>query len=561
MTKQSDEMASPRARGVIMLAQALLFSAVYLASGELSRHLSYVDDFIPLWLPAGLTVAVFAWTSRQQWLAWVFGVIFASVVFNGVYLGKSWDLVLGFTASNLCGPVLAAWLIQCLLPGRFRLDRVRAVFVLLIGSLLAPFLAGGIGSLTLHWVHGRPIPFTVLSWYCGNSLGMLLVAPLTLVVLQRVRMWRLNRPDPSGVPYDLETIAQYVGLMLSLLLVCIVVFRYATSSLIFLVALPMVGLVLRFRLFGTATGSMLIALELLSATSLGYGPIAQENDVQTRLLLSQAFVLTVGVTTLFLAAAMQSQWDAMARTKRVQQRMQQLHRETQRINQELECYAVVVSHDLKEPLRAVSGYCRFLQEDYSDVLDAEGRRFVQHSIEGADRMIEMVNALLEYSRLSRAAVRLTSVDLNESLTEVCQLLQPSIDDSGARVFSDPLPVVRGVPTLMVQLFQNLLCNAIKFVDHGKTPEIKVSSVTYDTRVVVTVADNGLGIAAQDQKRVFAIFQRLPRCDQYAGSGIGLAICERIMLHHRGSISLDSEPGNGSRFHLIFPRKKQISVSG
>jgi light-regulated signal transduction histidine kinase (bacteriophytochrome) len=230
----------------------------------------------------------------------------------------------------------------------------------------------------------------------------------------------------------------------------------------------------------------------------------------------------------------------------------------QRSNQDLERYAIVASHDLKEPLRAVSGYCRFLQEDYSESLDSAGRRFVEKAIEGADRMQQMVNDLLEYSRVSRAERPNETVDLNAIVAGVRVDLQQCIADTGAKITVEDLPTIRGSHGQLTQLFQNLLSNSMKFVPTDRKPCINIFSDCSEKALSVIVADNGLGIAESNRRRVFEIFQRLNRREDYPGTGLGLAICERIMDRHDGGIDIVSELGQGSQFHLRFPRHLEIA---
>ena len=217
-----------------------------------------------------------------------------------------------------------------------------------------------------------------------------------------------------------------------------------------------------------------------------------------------------------------------------------------RSNEELEQFAYVASHDLQEPLRVVVGYVQLLERRYKDRLDADAHQFIQYIVEGVARMQQLISDLLNYSRVGSKGKPFGDVDLNAVLDRALSNLEAVIEESGAIVTSDPLPEVSGDETELTQLFQNLIGNAVKYRSERR-PEIHVSAERDGHQWVFAVRDNGIGIEREYWDRLFVIFQRLHTRKKYAGTGIGLAVCKRIVKRHCGKIWLDSQPGQGSTF--------------
>ncbi|MCL7418785.1 MAG: ATP-binding protein, partial [Halalkalicoccus sp.] len=243
-----------------------------------------------------------------------------------------------------------------------------------------------------------------------------------------------------------------------------------------------------------------------------------------------------------------------ARTKELQRTRERLDTTIERLrtsNQRLEQFAYAASHDLQEPLRMVSSYLRFLERRCGDDLDEEGREFLEIAVDGADRMLEMVDGLLRYSRVAASDERFEPVDLNAILEDVRTDLRMRIEEEDAEITADPLPTVAGHGDQLYQVFQNLLSNAIDYSGEG-APRIHVSADRTGPMWAVTVHDDGIGIDPVDIDSVFELFQRVPTDEDHAGSGIGLALCEQIVERHGGEIRVDSEPGEGSTFSFTLP---------
>ena len=239
--------------------------------------------------------------------------------------------------------------------------------------------------------------------------------------------------------------------------------------------------------------------------------------------------------------------------KRHEAELNEMLKDLERSNAELEQFAYVASHDLQEPLRMISSYVELLAEDYQDKLGVEADEFIGYAVDGAQRMQDMIVALLEYSRVGTRGNPFEIVDCENVIQQATDNLQLAIEESGALVSHDPLPKVMADQIQLVQLFQNLISNAIKFRSE-EPPRIHISSKHEKKGQAFSVIDNGIGIAPEYQERIFVIFQRLHDREEYPGTGIGLSICKRIVERHGGQIWVESEPGKGSTFYFTIAER-------
>ncbi len=220
-------------------------------------------------------------------------------------------------------------------------------------------------------------------------------------------------------------------------------------------------------------------------------------------------------------------------------------------NKELEQFAYVASHDLQEPLRMVSSFAQLLEKRYKGRLDDDADDFIEYVVEGAQRMKDLIDDLLIFSRLQTASREFQQTDLNKVLDDVLLSIKPSIESKKAQITYDKLPTVECDSSQMRQLFQNLISNAIKFND--STPEIHLTAEESGNEWLFGVSDQGIGIHPNHQKKIFDVFKRLHTREEYEGTGIGLSICKRIVEIHGGHIWVESEPGEGSTFYFTIPR--------
>lgn len=224
-------------------------------------------------------------------------------------------------------------------------------------------------------------------------------------------------------------------------------------------------------------------------------------------------------------------------------------------NAELERFAYVASHDLQEPLRMVGSYLELIKTRYTEKLDSDGQEFIEYAVGGACRMKRLINDLLSLSRVDTRGQPFEPTDLNRVVDDVLANLKTSIEETKAVVTRDPLPTVQGDASQLGQLLQNLLGNAIKF--HGaEAPRIHVGADWKDNHWVFRVTDNGIGIAPEYFERIFIIFQRLCKNDEYPGTGIGLAVCKKIVDRHGGRIWVESAQGQGATFYFTLHKERK-----
>ncbi|MBZ5657392.1 MAG: response regulator [Acidobacteriia bacterium] len=241
--------------------------------------------------------------------------------------------------------------------------------------------------------------------------------------------------------------------------------------------------------------------------------------------------------------------------KRLRDEHKQTLAELARSNQDLEQFAYVASHDLQEPLRMVATYTQLLAERYRGQLDDNADKYIHYAVDGALRMQVLVQDLLTFSRIGRQAADLQNTDCNAVLETAVKNLRAAVDESGVRVRHDVLPTVMADGSQLLQVFQNLIGNAIKFRG-PEPPAIHVSASKQGREWVFSVADNGIGIAPEDAEIVFVIFKRLHTRAEYPGSGIGLAICKKIIERQGGRIWVESQPGRGSTFKFTLPATRE-----
>ena len=276
---------------------------------------------------------------------------------------------------------------------------------------------------------------------------------------------------------------------------------------------------------------------------------------------SSAQPLTILVGGLLIDTLLLVLFMAMARSNRVAVRyadrltedLQVKTRNLERSNADLEQFAYVASHDLQEPLRMVGNFTQLLQARYEGKIDDKADQYIHFTVDGVKRMQQLLNELLDYSRLSSAGSRKDLVDLNTVCETALANLRPAIEEAGARVRLDgSLPAVIGDEGQLARVMQNLIGNGIKFRHADRPAEVTVSARTEGDSVHVTISDNGIGNEPKYHDQIFVMFQRLHGQSEYPGTGVGLAICKKVILQQGGDLWVESDDDQGTRFHFTLP---------
>ena len=244
-----------------------------------------------------------------------------------------------------------------------------------------------------------------------------------------------------------------------------------------------------------------------------------------------------------------------AELARTRAQLERHARDLERSNSDLEQFAYVASHDLAEPLRAVTGFLQLLQRRYAGQLDDTADRYIYRAVDGAARMRSLIDDLLTYSRAGRTPPEETDVDVAKVVERVIASLGPSISEAGAKIEADRLPTVRSDERQLTQLFQNLLSNALKFRGQ-RPPRIQVTAERDGRAWRFSVTDNGIGVEARHADRIFVPFKRLHSRDAYPGTGIGLGVCKKIVESQGGHIEVSPAPGEGARFTFTLPDRPE-----
>ena len=291
--------------------------------------------------------------------------------------------------------------------------------------------------------------------------------------------------------------------------------------------------------------------------------LAQERNADK--LLTITFSLGIAVTLLLLGWAAHSIAQYAAETRQAEREVQLLNAdlerraeartvELERSNRDLQRFAYMASHDLQEPLRMVGGYVGLLARRYKGKFDADADEFIQFAVDGAKRMQDLINDLLACARAGTEMLQKKPVNMELVLQQAISNLRTAVDESGAKITHDRLPELPADETKLVQVFQNLLSNSIKFCHPDTPPIIHVAAHRHGSAWVISVEDNGIGFDPKHSDRIFLMFQRLHGVGKFAGTGIGLAIVRRIVEAHGGDISAEARPGAGAKFTFTLPAR-------
>lgn len=548
---------------LVALSVVIAIMAAY-AALELARRVTFAREWSRLaWLTGGATAMGFG-----IWSMHYIGMLAFRLPVPVQY---DWPTVLLSLIAAIAASAVALVVVS-----RPRMGVKRALF----GSVL---MGGGIA--TMHYTGMEAMRMPAM---CSYSSGLVGLSVLLAIVISLVALWLTfhSRRDASAWSWKKSTSALVMGLAIPVMHytgMAAVTFRpssamyddlshaISVSSLgvtaIGLVTFVVLGAVFlsNLRFDSLPTARQLIARYLLSLgvisvlAILGTLLVAYHGDdaLETRNRLQMALLFCVlGVLlvqgVVVLKPALANIQQGISQLEFAKQALQSKTEELGRSNAELEQFAYVASHDLQEPLRMVASYTQLLARRYRGKLDSDADEFIGFAVDGATRMQTLIRDLLSYSRIMTQGHALQPVDTRLAFDTACGNLQKSIEESGGTVSVGTLPTLQADATQLTQLFQNLLGNALKYCSE-RAPQIHVDARPADNGWVFSVEDNGIGIEAQYFERIFQMFQRLHTREEYSGTGIGLAICRRIVERHGGRIWVESQPGRGSTFLFAIPR--------
>jgi signal transduction histidine kinase len=526
------------ARWVGDLSAAAILAGVYFVAGKLGLMLASVHPSASaVWPPTGIALAAVLLFGNRVWPGILIGAFLVNVTTAGTVATS-----LGIATGNTLEALVGAHLVSRFAGGRRAFDGPQGVFLFVVLAGLASTAISptfGVTSLAL----GGFAPWSRygaiwLTWWLGDAGGALAVAPPLI-------LWSVD-PRPR---WSRSRALEATLLLVLLVLLGLLVFgdprlpAIGSYPLSFLCMPVLLWPAFRFGQRETATAALVLSGIAVWGTLHGLGPLTGETR-NASLLLLQAFTVVSVVTAMSLAAV-------VAERRRAHRALQRQADELARSNAELQQFAYVASHDLQEPLRMVTSFVQLLGQRYRGRLDKDADEFIGYAVEGALRMRDLINDLLAFSRSDTTAEPAQTTDCALVLRQVLADLSVSIEESGAVITSDTMPIVMADITQLTQVFQNLIGNAIKFRGERR-PEIHVGATRQQDAWLFSVRDNGIGIHRDHAERIFSMFQRLHPRDRYSGSGIGLAICKKIVARHGGRIWVESEPQRGATFCFTLP---------
>ncbi len=526
-----------RDRPANYVAKVALLAAAYFILGKLGLMLAYVNPSAsPVWPPTGLALAALLVLGMHVWPGVLLGAFLVNVTTAGS-VATSLCIAGGNTLEGLVG----AYLVERFAGGRSAFERPRDVFrFVVLAGMLSPTISATFGVTSLAvagFASWGAYGAIWLTWWLGDGAGALVNAPLLITWSARpLARWSQGQAREA------------LALLLCALVVGLIVLGGVPAG-IGRYPLPFVCLPLliwaAFRLGPreTVTVSFLLSCIAIWGALRGAGPFMGGTPNESLLLL-QAFMAVTTIVAMSLAAL-------VSERRRAQEALVQRAAELARSNAELEQYAYVASHDLREPLRVVTSFVQLLAKRYRGRLDGDADEFIRYIVGGTTRMRQLIDDLLALSRVSRRPKSTGVADAGQALRMALASSRVSIKESGAVISYGEMPCVLCDASQLEQVFENLIGNAIKFRS-GERPKIDIGAERRSDGWLFHVRDNGIGVPPECAERIFVIFQRLHGRDKYPGSGIGLAICHKIVTGHGGRIWVESEPGRGSTFYFTLP---------
>jgi len=515
----------------------------------------------PVWPPSGFAFAAILTLGYEVWPGIMIGAFTANLLVfltNNTADTQTIAIMSGCIAIGNTLEAISGWYLLKLLRSNQILDKAKDFACFFITSLLMCTVSCTIGSATLlinkiiTWTNYETVWFT---WWMGDVAGIIVLTPLLLT------WWKKPK-----IEWETAKIIKTIFLFAVLIIYFEFVFKGSYSVglnkvKIYLIFIFLIWSVFSMNQWQSSLVVLLLSVYAIWSTLNGTGPFIEGSQNESLLSL-QVFICVAAITMMFLSTTLNERKKSESNLKdindnlekKIAGRVKDIEKQKEKLadsNKELEQFAYVASHDLQEPLRTIISYLQLLEKRFKNKINAEADEFIAFAVDGAKRMHILINDLLAYSRISTNKLDFEKVDCALIIEIVLDNLQNTIQINGAKIFFDTeLPIVMADKVQLIQLFQNLIDNAIKY--RGKqAPEIRIAAKRKDQGWLFSLTDNGIGIAKEYAQRIFVIFQRLHTRDKYEGTGIGLAVCKKIVEHHGGKIWVESELGKGSTFYFTF----------
>src|SRR5688572_15111369 len=516
----------------------VLLAAVYFVTGKFGLELALVHTSVSaVWPATGVALAALVLFGPRLWP----GVFLGAFLVNVTTPPTPFPAALAMGIGNTLEAVVGAWLVGRFAGGRRAFERAGdALRFVLLAGMAGTAIAASVGATAVSLTTVPRPDFGVLwlTWWLGDMGGAVLLAPGIVLGFTSAPSRRKG-----------ARLIEAATLLLLLVATSFFVFRGLPAlaerdvPAHYLCTPLLIWAAVRFGPLETAAANLVLAAISVGATLSLRGPFITGSP-NASLLLLQSFMVVTATMALVLAVAIHERKEADAA-------LRETARELERSNADLARFAHAASHDLKEPLRTVASFTQLLSLRYAGKLGADADEYIRFAVEGATRMERLINDILAFSRAGSTGLELALTPAEHALDEALAGLRAGVESAGAIVTHAPLPEVRADRSQLVQVFQNLVGNAVKFRG-TEPPRIHVSAQPAAEGWVFSVRDNGIGIDPRFSDRVFTMFQRMNSREKYDGSGIGLALCKRIVDRHGGRIWFESEPGKGCTFHFSLP---------
>jgi signal transduction histidine kinase len=532
-----------------------ILAIAYFVAGELGLKLAHVNASIsPLWPATGIALAALLLWSIDLWPAiFVAAFLVNLTVTHEASAGIRIAQALGVATGNTLEAVTGAWLVGRFAHGFKAFLRASDVFryIFLAGSL-ATAISATVGTLTLLFcglLDQQTFGHAWLTWWMGDMAGAVLVGPLILI-------WAANPTVRFGVNRAVEALL----LLISLLLVSALNFsdmftlgekHYPLAFLFF----PLLAwAAVRFEARGAVAFVSVICCLAINGTlhRLGTFAVVEPNG---SLLMLQMFICVATLSALVLAAAVTERKTAQEQVRKLNQelehRVQDRTAQLEGINKELEAFCYSVSHDLRAPLRTIRGFSEVLMEQYKPQLDARGQDYLRRTCDAGLQMDKLIEDLLKLSRLSRSEMQRAEIDLSAIAQNIATELARGEPSRTVEVAISPGIMANGDERLLRVVIDNLLRNAWKFTKKQPNARIEFGRLNGDS-MAYFIRDNGVGFDMQYVGKLFGVFQRLHSAAEFAGSGVGLAIVQRVINRHGGKVWAEAKVNSGATIYFTLP---------